>query len=318
MKILIYGAGTIGCTYGWQLSKAGCEVTLLVKSSRKSDVEKKGIPICCSDFRGNKKEVVTEIFYPQITDGLFPDNQFDYIFVTVGSVHLKEVLPVLSENSGNAHVLFFQNIGFHGLELINEYLSEDRFFFGFPFMVGGTKTNESINSIILDSKYSKTMLGEINGKTSSRLQKIYEVLELANMKPFISEQIVNWLLPHYVFIAVLSGGIIRADGKMCNFLRNSDLIKESIKAIREGFNICKVIGVDPKKEKVNQLYYFPMFICVPLIRKIFKNEAMSTMFEEFLLHGSKEIRFMLKDVIQQGKFHNQPITYLTKQLDLIN
>ena len=27
MKILIYGAGVVGCTYGWQLSKA--DVTLL-------------------------------------------------------------------------------------------------------------------------------------------------------------------------------------------------------------------------------------------------------------------------------------------------
>lgn len=31
MKILIYGAGVVGCTYGWQLSKVGCDVTVLVR-----------------------------------------------------------------------------------------------------------------------------------------------------------------------------------------------------------------------------------------------------------------------------------------------
>lgn len=35
MKILIYGAGVVGCTYGWQLSKAGCDVAVLVRKEQK-------------------------------------------------------------------------------------------------------------------------------------------------------------------------------------------------------------------------------------------------------------------------------------------
>ena len=35
MKILIYGAGVIGCTYGWQLAEAGHDVTLLVRKEQK-------------------------------------------------------------------------------------------------------------------------------------------------------------------------------------------------------------------------------------------------------------------------------------------
>lgn len=40
MKILIYGAGVVGCTYGWQLSKAGCDVTVLVRNGQKEFVQK--------------------------------------------------------------------------------------------------------------------------------------------------------------------------------------------------------------------------------------------------------------------------------------
>ena len=40
MKILIYGAGVVGCTYGWQLSKAGCDVTVLVRKGQKEFVQK--------------------------------------------------------------------------------------------------------------------------------------------------------------------------------------------------------------------------------------------------------------------------------------
>lgn len=45
MKILIYGAGVVGCTYGWQLSKAGCDVAVLVRKEQKELVQKDGIRI---------------------------------------------------------------------------------------------------------------------------------------------------------------------------------------------------------------------------------------------------------------------------------
>lgn len=51
MKILIYGAGVVGCSYGWQLSKAGCDVAVLVRKEQKELVQKDGIRIICSDFR---------------------------------------------------------------------------------------------------------------------------------------------------------------------------------------------------------------------------------------------------------------------------
>lgn len=41
MKILIYGAGVVGCAYGWQLSKAGCDVTVLVRKGQKRALYKK-------------------------------------------------------------------------------------------------------------------------------------------------------------------------------------------------------------------------------------------------------------------------------------
>ena len=56
MKILIYGTGVIGCTYGWQLAKAGHDMTVLVRQGKKSRIEKDGIDIFCSDFRGKQKQ----------------------------------------------------------------------------------------------------------------------------------------------------------------------------------------------------------------------------------------------------------------------
>ena len=85
-----------------------------------------------------------------------------------------------------------------------------QYFFGFPFMAGGGRNEKGINAVISGSKYSKTMLGETTGETTPRIQKIADAMSDAGMKPFISNQIMNWLIPHYAFITGISAGIIKA------------------------------------------------------------------------------------------------------------
>ena len=79
MKILIYGAGVVGCTYGWQLSKVGCDVTVLVRKGQKECVQKDGIQIICSDFRGKARKDTDVIFKPTVIDELSSNNDFEYI-----------------------------------------------------------------------------------------------------------------------------------------------------------------------------------------------------------------------------------------------
>lgn len=317
MKILIYGAGVIGCTYGWQLAKAGYDISILVRKDKKEYIEKNGINIYCTDFRNDKKVTETILFCPTVTDHLTADNDFEYIIVTTKSLHLEEVLPILKESSGKAHILFFQNVWQDDLKKISKYLAPEQYFFGFPFMAGGGRDKEEINTIISCSKYSKTMLGEISGKITPRIQKITNAMSEAGMKPFISKQIIIWLIPHYAFIAGISAGIIRAGGTMNAFISKPAIIKETILSIREGFHICSKLGIDPKKEKVNRLYYLPLFISIPIIRKVFNDEAMQTMFDGYLKSSTKEIKMMTEKLIADGKKYHTEIKYLILQQKLL-
>ena len=95
MKILIYGAGVIGSTYGWQLAKAGHDISILVRNNQKQGFEENGINIYCTDFRNDKKITENIIFRPKVTDTLSVDNDFEYIIVTTHSFHLEEILPCL-------------------------------------------------------------------------------------------------------------------------------------------------------------------------------------------------------------------------------
>lgn len=298
MKILIYGAGVIGCTYGWQLSMVGHDITILVREGKRESIEKNGIEIHCADFRSGEKKTERVIFRPKVIDTLSVNNDFDYIIVSVRNTQLKGVLPILKKSADKAIILFFLNIWDFGE--IDEYLSPSQYIAGLPFMAGGGRKSGVINSIISGSKYSKTMLGELDGKITPRVQAIAVVMEDAGMKPFISDQIKNWLIPHGVFIAALSAGVIQAGG-MGAFVKNTRVVRESIKNIRKGFRICEERGIDPKKEKVNKLYYLPLFISVPVVKKIFSDEVMRLMFDGYLEDSKSEVEKMLNDIYGEEK-----------------
>jgi len=267
MKILIYGAGVVGTTYGWQLSKAGHDITVLVRS--------------------NKKQTVSE-----------------------NCIYLKEILPLLGKSAGKAHVLFFQNM-WNDFDEIAKHLSPEQYFFGFPFMAGGGRNDNSIYVSISGLKYSHTPLGELNGTSTDRIQKMAKALEKANLKPIISKQIKIWLITHYAIAGGLSAGIIKAGGAE-TFSGNSKIVKETIKAIREGLKVCSTRGIDPKSEKANKLYYLPLFISIPIAKKVYANEALRLMFDGHTQHSPDEMKKMLQDIIDSGEQQHLKMNYLKK------
>lgn len=99
---------------------------------------------------------------------------------------------------------------------------------------------------------------------------------------------------------------------MSDFLSNRQAIKETIKAIREGFHICSERGINPKEEKVNRLYYLPLFICVPIVKKIFSNEDMGLMFDGYLKQSTDEVKKMLVSVIDTSGEYDMKMPYLKR------
>ena len=182
MKILIYGAGVVGCTYGWQLSKAGCDVAVLVRKEQKELVQKDGIRIICSDFREKARKDTDIIFKPTVIDELSSNNDFEYIIVSTNKLQLSTILPSLSKSAGKANVVFFQN-NWDVFTEIDKYLKPEQYFFAFPFMVGGGKEDKSIHCAISGLKYSNTPLGEKDGRITPRVEKLSIILDKANLKP---------------------------------------------------------------------------------------------------------------------------------------
>ncbi|WP_259300637.1 TonB family protein [Bacteroides intestinalis] len=240
MKILIYGAGVVGCTYGWQLSKAGCDVAVLVRKEQKELVQKDGIRIICSDFREKTRKDTDIIFKPTVIDELSSNNDFEYIIVSTNKLQLSTILPSLSKSAGKANVVFFQN-NWNVFTEIDKYLKPEQYFFAFPFMVGGGKEDKSIHCAISGLKYSNTPLGEKDGRITPQVEKLFIILDKANLKPVISNQILVWLITHYAVAAGLSAGIMSLP-KLMEFIRqNIKYPQSALQSKLEGRVIVQVV-----------------------------------------------------------------------------
>lgn len=97
---------------------------------------------------------------------------------------------------------------------------------------------------------------------------------------------------------------------MKNLLENGEVLRKTILAIRESFGICNAMGINPKKEKVNKLYYYPLFISSFVTKKVFSNKAMQAMFDAYLENSKKEVIKMVNSIIISSTKCNIATPYL--------
>src|SRR5574344_1632841 len=91
MKILIYGAGVIGCLYASLFSKAGYDTDIYARGKRLESLKEKGLLYC----KNNKVQKANVNIISQLGE----DDIYDYIFLTVRENQLHDALKELASNS---------------------------------------------------------------------------------------------------------------------------------------------------------------------------------------------------------------------------
>jgi ketopantoate reductase len=313
MKILVLGAGVIGTTYAWQLSNAGHDVSLLVRKSKREQVEKDGIYIHYKDERLKKSEPMDVTYHPVVVDQFHALDGYDLIIVSVRAHQLDEILPELAAGAGRAEILFFGN-NWWGEERIRKFLSPEKYLFGFSRLVGGWRSEKGIECVFFDNPELVTMLGEREGQVTPRLQNLREMFEKANLRPIISPDILGWLSIHYVEFLGVIGGIRKADS-FDAFVDNASLIKESILATRESLEVCKARGVDFKKAAPSNIRIIestPVFLLTPLVKMQYRTPSIKQFFEENIEHGMEEISRQFCDVRSEARRLGVKIPHLAE------
>lgn len=102
MKILIYGAGVIGCELAHVLNKGGNDITLLARGEWKNTLDKNGLVI----RHYLQRKTTTDKL--QIIERLEPEDKYDMIFVVMQANQVSAVLPAVSANV-SSRIIFVGN-----------------------------------------------------------------------------------------------------------------------------------------------------------------------------------------------------------------
>ena len=125
MRILVYGAGNMGCLYAAMLARSGQDVTILARGERYIALRVEGITL---EHGVSGERTTTDV---AVVDRLAPEDAYDLVLVVLPKPALATVLPILAANQHTPNVMFFGNNA-GGPEPMIAALGRARVLLGFP------------------------------------------------------------------------------------------------------------------------------------------------------------------------------------------
>lgn len=154
MKILIYGAGVLGCNLARNLFRAGKDVTLLARGKWAEEIKKNGLRI------KDKFSLRTSVSHVPVVTALEPDERYDVIFVIMRYTQLDSILDALRANHTKNIVFVGNNV--RAKELAAS-LPEKNVLFAFA-LSAGHRERERVVSIDL----KKITIGQLRSAPLTR------------------------------------------------------------------------------------------------------------------------------------------------------
>ena len=258
MKILVYGAGPLGSLFAARLHEAGHNVSLLARGQRLADLRKYGIVLV--DTQTDQETVAC----PQIVERLDPQDVYELVLVIMRKNRTLEILPILAANQHTPNVLFLMNNAAGPGELVGA-LGQKRVMMGFP-MAAGYRRRHVVYYLVgsMPGKNVMIPIGEADGRITPRLQQVGSVL--ASMEGFDAELRTDmdaWLKTHVALLMPSIAPAMRAAGRdNVRMAHTRDAIVLAIRAIREGYDILRVLGypIVPRSARIFERLPEPVLV----------------------------------------------------------
>lgn len=259
MKILFYGAGVIGSLYAARLQNAGCEVSILARGQRLTDLREYGIVL---EHALTGKRTTTGV---NVVDQLSPDDVYDLIVVAMRKNQVAAVLPALAANQRTPNVLFMVNNP-SGYDAWLQAVGKKRLILGFPG-TGGTLEGHIVRYVESSRQVQPTTFGEPNGEMTPRLKEITRQFKQAGFPVAISRNMDAWQKTHVALISPIADALYMAGGDNYRLAQMPDALPLMVRAIREGFQVLQALDIPITPAKLKFWVWLPDVILVPLLRR---------------------------------------------------
>ena len=227
MKILVYGAGVLGCNLARNLFRAGKDVVLLARGKWAEEIRTNGLRI-----KDKFSPCMSVSRIPVVTE-LKPDEAYDVIFVVLRYTQLDSILETLRANPAKIIVFVGNNVCARALAAA---LPEKNVLFAFA-LSAGHREPDYVASIDL----KKITIGQIPGAPSNE-QLIREIFSGTKHKVTYEPNMEDYLLCHAAFVLPAAFACYKTDGDLKKLKGSTAYLSRLIDANIEGYRAIRDAG----------------------------------------------------------------------------
>ena len=227
MKILVYGAGVLGCNLARNLFRAGKDVTLLARGNWAEEIRKNGLRI---KDKFSPRTSVSDI--PVVTE-LAPDDQYDVIFVVLRYTQLDSTLDNLRTNRTKNIVFVGNNVRARALAAA---LPEKNVLFAFALSAGHREADRVVS---IDLK--KITIGQLQGEVSNA-ELIGEIFGGTKYRVVYEPNMEDYLLCHAAFVMPAAFACYKTDGDLKKLKGDTAYLNRLLDANIEGYRAIRNAG----------------------------------------------------------------------------
>ena len=227
MRILVFGAGVLGCNLARNLFREGKDTTLLARGKWGEEIQRNGLRI-----KDKFLPRVSVSRIPVVTE-LKPEDAYDVIFVVVRYTQIDGIMEVLRANSTKNIVFVGNNVR---TRAIAAALPEKNVMFAFASSAGH---RESDRVVSVDLK--KITIGQLSGAPSNE-RLIGQIFDGTKYKVVYEPNMEDHLLSHAAFVLPAAFACYKADGNLKKLKGNTAYFNRMIDANIEGYRAIKNAG----------------------------------------------------------------------------
>jgi len=280
-KILIYGAGVIGCVYAVKLANAGHDLSVYARGSRLQSLLSRGL--LYSEKSQVKKAPV------KVLDRVAPTDIFDYVFVTVRYGQIETALSELAANASHNIVTMVNNA--EGYDRWEYLLGKGRLMPGFAG--AGGRIDEGVLHYQLTPKIIQAAtFGEADGRVSERINALAKIFKSAKIPYSISRNMDAWQKSHLAMVTVLANGIYFDGGYNYTTSKNKKALRFMSAALRKSFRALKAKGIPITPPKLHVFRLCPLWLMDISLRILYSTKFAETLISSHALNAKDEMALL--------------------------
>ncbi len=278
MRLLIYGAGVIGCWYAVLFSKAGYDTTIYARGKRLELFRKEGLRY---EVKGkiHKADV-------KIIERLENADSYDFIFLTVKQNQVHTALEELSYNISPNIVTMVNTI--EGYENWEQISGESRIIPAFPG-AGGSFQDGILKAVLTPYIIQPTTFAEINGCRTERLDKLSKIFKSSRVPYQIVKNMQDWQRCHLAMVVPIADAYYMA-GNPQKVWKEDKVMQKTAVQMKHNFQTLHRSGIVLSPRKMNVFCLLPTWMLRVGLRVVFKSNFGDVFMYQHSMNAPDEMR----------------------------